>query len=140
MSNIQTRPQPNLDEVIERINAEFKKAESTPFSDHAFEEFQEQVGAYGVELVSESIKRAKRHQAEGVSSSDVRHASQYLVSSPSHKIYQHAGTLGGVLFGAALSQFLSIISAKQYGLDSIIIIFALTLMGTSLITVHMVKD
>jgi len=140
MSNIPTRPQPNLDEVIERINAEFRKVESTPFSEHAFEEFQEQVGTYGVELISESVKRAKRHQAEGVSSSDVRHAGQYLVSSPSHKIYRHAGALGGVLFGAALSNVFSMITTKQYGLDGIIINFALTLIASSLITVHMIKD
>ena len=85
MSNIPTRPQPNLDEVVERINAEFNKVE-TPFSEHAFEEFQEKLRTHAVELISESVKRAKRHQAEGVSSANVRYASQYLVSSPSHRI------------------------------------------------------
>jgi histone H3/H4 len=140
MSNIPARPQPNLDEVIERANAELKKTDSTPFSEHALEKFQEQVRAYTVELIQESVKRAKRHQAEVVSSSDVRHASQYLVSSPSHKIYRHAGTLGGLFFGAALSNVMSMITTRQYGLDGIIITFAFTLIGASLITVHMVKD
>lgn len=140
MSNIPAKPQPNLDKVIERATAELNRTDSTPFSEHALEEFQEQVGAYTVELIKESVKRAKRHQAEGVSSSDVRHASQYLVSSPSHKIYRHAGALGGLLFGAALSNVVSMITTRQYGLDGIIIIFALTLIGTSLITLHMVKD
>jgi hypothetical protein len=50
MSNIPARPQPNLDEVIERANAELKKADSTPFSEQAFKEFEEQVGTYTVEL------------------------------------------------------------------------------------------
>ena len=59
MSNIPTRPQPNLDEVIERINAEFRKVESTPFSEHAFEEFQEQVGTYGVELISDPSRELR---------------------------------------------------------------------------------
>ena len=140
MSNIPTRPQPNLDEIIKRIKTEFEKVERTPFSEHAFAEFEEQVETYAVELINESVKRAKRYQAEGVSSSDVRHASQYLVSSTGHKIYRHAGALGGVLFGTALSQVLSTITTKQYGLDGIIITFALTLIGTSLITVHMFKD
>lgn len=140
MSNIPTRPQPNLDEIIERAHAEIKKAESTPFSEHALEEFRNHAGAYAVELINESVKRAKRHQAEGVSSSDVRHASQYLVASTSHRIYRHAGMLGGVFFGTAVSQVVSTITTKQYGLDGIIIIFALTLIGTSLITVHMIKD
>ena len=140
MSNIPARPQRNLNEVIERANAELNKADSTPFSEHAFKEFEEQVGTYTVELIKESVKRAKRHQAEGVSSSDVRHASQYLVSSPSHKIYRHAGTLGGVFVGTALSQVVSIITTRQYGLDNIILTFALTLIGSSLFTIHMVKD
>ena len=129
MSNIPAKPQPNLDEVIERATAELKKAESTPFSEHALEEFEQQVGTYVVELIQESVKRAKRYQAEGVSSSDVRHASQYLVSSPSHKIYRHAGALGGLFFGAALSQIMSMITTRQYGLDGIVITFALTLIG-----------
>lgn len=110
MSNTPTRPRPNLDEIIERAHAELKKAESTPFSEPALEEFRKQAGAYTVELINESVKRAKRHQAEGVSSSDVRHASQYLVSSTSHRIYRHAGMLGGVFFGTALSQVMSMIA------------------------------
>jgi len=139
MSNIPTRPQPNLDEVVERINAEFNKVE-TPFSEHAFEEFQEKLRTHAVELISESVKRAKRHQAEGVSSANVRYASQYLVSSPSHRIYRHAGMFGGLFIGTVLSHVLSMITTRQYGLDSIIITFALTLIGSSLITLHMIKD
>ena len=140
MSNIPTKPQPNLDKIIERATAELNKADSTPFSEHALEEFQKHVGTYAVELIQESVKRAKRHQAEGVSSSDVRHASQYLVSSTSRRIYRHAGAFGGLFFGTVLSHVVSMIMTKQYGLDGIIITFALTLIGSSLITVHMVKD
>ena len=140
MSNTPIRPQPNLDEVIERIHAELKKAESTPFSEHAFEEFRKQASAYAVELINESVKRAKRHQAEGVLSSDVRHASQYLVSNTSHKIYGHVGALGGLLLGSAVSNILSILTTSQYGLNGILVTFALTLIGGSLITVHGVKD
>ena len=140
MSNIPIKPQPNLDEVVERVHAELKKAESTPFSEHAIEEFREQAGEYAVGLIQESVKRAKRHQAEGVSSSDVRHASQYLVSGTRHKIYGHAGALGGLLLGSAISNILSILTTNQYGLNGIILTFILTLIGGSLFTVHMVKD
>ena len=140
MSNLPEKPQLNLEKVIERVTTELKNADSTPFSGRAFEEFEEQIEAYAVELIKESVKRAKRHQAEGVSSSNVRHASQYLVLSRSHRLYRHAGTLGGLLFGTALSHVLSVITTGQYGLSGIIITFVLTLMGTSLITVHMAKD
>ena len=140
MSNIPIRPQPDLDEITERTHAELKKVESTPFTQHAIEEFKEQVGDYAVELINESVKRAKRHQAEAVSSSDVRHASQYLVSNTRHKIYGHVGALGGLLLGAAISNLLSIITTSQYGLNGIILTFIPTLIGGSLMTVHMVKD
>jgi hypothetical protein len=59
MSNIPARPQPNLDEIIERAHAELKKAESTPFSEPALEEFRKHAGAYAVELINESVKGAK---------------------------------------------------------------------------------
>ena len=139
MSNIPTKPHPNLDEVIERVKTELEKAESTPFSDHAFKEFEEQVGTYAVELIKESVKRAKRHQAEGVSSSDVRYSSQYLVPNTSHKIYRHAGVLGGIFLGATISNILSL-TTSQYGLNGILLTFILTLIGGSFITVHMMKD
>jgi hypothetical protein len=51
----------------------------------------EKKGTLAVELINESLKKAKRHQAEGVSSADVQQASQYLVSNPSHKMFRHAG-------------------------------------------------
>jgi histone H3/H4 len=140
MSNIPEKPQLNLEEVIEHINAELKNASSTPFSESAFLEFKEQITAYAVDLIAESVKRAKRHQAEGVSSSDVRYATQYLVSNTSHRIYRHAGTLAGLLLGAAVSNIVSIITTNQYGLNGVILTFVLTLVGTSLITIHVVKD
>src|SRR5262249_1722532 len=106
----------------------------------AFEQLKEQIGAYAVELINESVKKAQRHQAEGVSSSDVQQASQYLVASTSHRIYRHAGTFGGLLLGTALSNILSMITTNQYGLTGIIVTFILTLVGTFLIAVHIVKD
>src|ERR1044072_5577404 len=127
MSNSPEKPQAKLEEIIERANAKLKKADSTPFSEQAFVEFKEHVEAYAVELITESVKRAKRHQAEGVSSSDVRHASQYLVSRSSHRVYRHAGTVGGLLFGTALSNILSIITTNQYGLHGIILTFVVSL-------------
>ena len=140
MSNLPENPQLNLEEVIAHVNAELKKASNTPFSGQAFEEFKERLKGYAGDLIAESVKRAKRHQAEGVSSSDVRQASQYLVSNTSHRIYRHAGTLAGLLLGTGLSNSLAIITTNQYGLSGVILTFVLSLVGTSLITVHIFKD
>lgn len=139
MSNL-PEPQVNLDKVEERVNAELKNAHSTPFSEQAFLEFQDQIEIYAIEMVRESVKRAKRHQAEGVSSSDVRHASQYLVSNTSHRIYRHAGTLAGLLLGTAFSNTAAIITTSQYGQGGVILTFVLALVGTTFITIHMIKD
>lgn len=140
MTNLPDKTQPSLQKVIELANAELQNADQTPFSPNAFERLKEQIGAYSVELITESVKRARRHQAEGVSSSDVEHASQYLVSSTRHRVYRHAGTFGGLLLGTALSNMLSMITTNQFGLNGIIITFSLTLIGTFLIAVHIVKD
>lgn len=140
MSTLPEKPQLNLEEVIEHINAELRNASSTPFSEQAFEEFKARVKGFAVDLIAESVKRAKRHQAEGVSSSDVRYASQSLVANTSHRFYRHAGTLAGLLLGAALSNIVSIITTNQYGLNGVVLTFVLTLVGTSLITIHVVKD
>ena len=109
MSNVTLKPQYNFQEVIDRANRELQNTSGTPFSEPAFEQLKQQIGTYAVELINESVKKAKRHQAEGVSSSDVQQASQYLVASTSHRIYRHAGSLGGLLLGTALANTLSMI-------------------------------
>jgi len=140
MSNVPIRPPSDLSEIIDRAISELQNTHSLPFSEAAFETLKDHIGAYAVELINESVKKAKRHQAEGVSSSDVQQASQYLVASTSHKIYRHSGTFGGLLFGAALSNMLSMITTSQYGLTGVSVTFFLTFIGTVLITVHIVKD
>lgn len=140
MSNVPVKPQFDLQEVIDRANRELQNTLRTPFSEQAFEQLKEQMGAYAVELINESVRRAKRHQAESVSSSDVQQASQYLVASTSHRIYRHAGTFGGLLLGTTFSNILSMITTNQYGLTGVIVTFILTLIGTFLIAVHIVKD
>ena len=139
MSNV-PRPQYDFLEVIERLSRELQNTYSTPFSEAAFDRLKNQIGAYAVELINESVKKAKRHQAEGVSSSDVQQARQYLVASTSHRIYRHSGTFGGLLLGSAWSNILSMITTSQFGLAGVIVTFILTLIGTFLIAVHIVKD
>jgi histone H3/H4 len=112
MSDVTVKPHFDFEEAIELARRELQKTHSTPFSEQAFRRLEEQIGSYAVELIIESVKRAKRHQAEGVSSADVQQASQYLVSNPSHKIFRHAGTLGGLLFGAALSHIVATTSTQ----------------------------
>ena len=140
MNNVPDRPQFDFQEVIDRASRSLQNAAKIPFSDQAFQELKEQISAYTEELIDESVKKAKQHRAESVSSADVQQAGQYLVASPSHRFYRLVGTFGGLLLGTALSNIASMITTHQYGLTAVVLTFSLTLIGTFFITIHMVKD
>src|SRR5215510_3150190 len=140
MNNAPDKPQFDFQGVIDRVSKEMQNAAKIPFSDQAFEELQGQISAYAVELIRESVKKAKRHRAESVSSADVEQASQYLIARPRHRLHRVAGAFGGLLFGTALSSIVSIVTTNQYGLTLVVITFILTFIGTCFITIHMVKE
>lgn len=141
MNNVPDRPpQFDFQEIIDRASRRLQNAAKVPFSDQAFQELKEQISAYAEELIDESVKKAKQHRAESVSSADVLQAGQYLVARPSHRLYRHAGTFGGLLLGTALSSIVSMTTMNQYGLTVVVVTFVLTFIGTFCITVHMMKD
>jgi histone H3/H4 len=140
MKNVPDKPQFDFQEVIDRASSRLQKAAKIPFSDQAFQELKEQISGYAEELIDESVRKANRHRAESVSSADVQQAGQYLVARPSHRIYKHLGTFGGLLFGTALSSIVSMTTSNQYGLTVVVITFVLTFIGTFFITIHMAKD
>lgn len=140
MNNAPDRPQFDFQEVIDRASRRLQNGAKVPFSDQAFQELKEQISAYTEELIDESVKKAKQHRAESVSSADVQQAGQYLVARPSHRLYRHVGTFGGLLFGTALSSIVSMTTTNQYGLTVVVVKFVLTFIGTFFITIHMAKD
>ena len=77
MGNLPTRLSDELEQIIELADRELKSVDHTPFSPKAFLRLKEKVSEYAVQLVTESVQRARRHQAENVSTSDVEQASQY---------------------------------------------------------------
>jgi histone H3/H4 len=140
MSNLANKPQSDLQQIVDIAERELQGVQHTPFSMNAFIRLREKISEYVVLLITESTKVAQRHQSESVSTSDVERASQYLVSSTSHKIYRHIGTIGGILLGTAASNILAMITTQQYTLTGIIVTFILTLLGAFMIAVHIVKD
>jgi histone H3/H4 len=83
MNNAPDRPQFDFQEVIDRASRRLQNAAQVPFSDQAFQQLKEQISAYAEELIDESVKKAKQHRAESVSSADVQQAGQFLVARPS---------------------------------------------------------
>ena len=129
-----------LQTIIEAAEQELRKAGQTPFTPQAFDNLIDKLREYSVSLIAEAVKIAKRHNSEVVSSTHVEHASEYLTSSTSRKLYRHMGTLGGTLPGIAGSNFLSMFSTNQFSSNGVTITVIATLMGGILTTAHMVKD
>lgn len=140
MSNLIVDPRRELLQIVDLASQELENTEHTPFSPNAFNRLKEKIGEYTVSLITESTKVARRHQSESVSTSDVEHASSYLVSSTGRKMYRHMGTIGGILLGTAASNILAMITTQQFTLAGIIVTFVFTLLGAFMIAVHIVKD
>jgi histone H3/H4 len=129
-----------LQKIIQQADAQLQDIESSPFSPSAFSVLKEKISEYIVELVSESIKVSKRHQADTVSSAHVERASEYLISSTSRRFFRHLGTIGGILFGAALSNIVAMTAAQQYSTAGILLSAGLGIAGAFMVAFHIAKD
>lgn len=130
----------NIRQIIETADRNLQGVDQTPFTETAFLRFKENVSSYISQLFVESIKTARRHHSETVSTSDVDRASQYLVSSSGHKIYKHLGTIGGILLGAGVSNLLSMVTTNQFNLNGIIVTVVLAVIGSFLVALHMARE
>jgi hypothetical protein len=134
------RTQSNLQTLIDDADQNLQNLDSTPFSEPAFDRLKYKISEYIVQLITESIKTSKRRQADNVSTSHVELASQYLVSSTSHKVFKHLGTLGGIFLGAGISNLLSMVTTSQYNITGIAISVILTGVGAFLVAFHIARD
>jgi len=140
MSNLEPGKGNDFQQIIEAAEQELRKANETPFTPRAFDNLTDKITEYSVLLITEAVKIAKRHNSETVSSSHVEHASEYLISNPSRKVYRHMGALGGAFLGVGGSSFASMLSTNQFTPNGVAITFVATLLGGVLTTVHVVKD
>jgi len=140
VSNLPTSKLGGIQQIIEAAERELQQIDHTPFSSNAFTRLKEKVSEYAIQLITESIKTAKRHQADNVSTANVEQASHYLVSTTSRKFYRHLGTIGGILLGTAVSNVVSMVTTNQYNLNGVIITVVFTLVGAAMVAAHIVKD
>jgi histone H3/H4 len=140
MSNLAPRPPSELQQIIDTAEQELRNTGHTPFTPHAFNHLKEKICQYAVELIVESVKVAKRHKSETVSTTHVEHASEYLISSASQKLYRHMGTIGGILLGIAGSTFLSMYTTGQSTPSAVAVVVITTLVGAILTAANMFKE
>lgn len=133
-------PTEDLQRIIETADAQLQHLNPSPFSPAAFTRLKDKISEYIVQLVSESIKISKRHQADTVSAAHVERAGEYLISSTTRRLFRHVGTMGGVLLGAALSNFLSMATTDVYTPRGIFISAGLAIAGSFMVALHFGKD
>lgn len=112
-----------------------------PFTKKAFAKFKERVGVYISALYIESLKTAKRHQADNISEIHVDTASEYLIKNNRSKVSKLLGILGGTFLGATISNLLAMTALNQtYNTIGIITTIFLGIVGSFLIGINLMKE
>jgi histone H3/H4 len=140
MSDLPVRPTGDLERIINIAESQLQQIDHTPFSPKAFERLKEKVGEYAAQLVTESVRVARRRESDTVSTKNVEQASQYLVSSTGSKFYRNIGTLGGILLGAGLSTFLSMVAVGLFTTTAVLVALTLTVFGMFMVALQIAKD
>jgi len=111
-----------------------------PFSAQAFHLLKLKVADYVRSLIMESSKISRRRRADVISAAHVEQASDYLVTSSSRRWFRHVGTIGGILLGASLSNFLAMTTGNQYSATGVTISVLLAVIGAFGVALHIGKE
>lgn len=129
-----------LAQVRQAAESALESIDPSPFSPSAFAALKEKIAEYIVNLVTESIKISRRHQADTVSANHVQRATEYLISVTSRRFFRHLGTLGGLLLGASLSNILSMAGTGNYTSIGVALSAGFGITGSFLIALHIGKE
>jgi len=139
-------PHDPASDAVQVAFSQLSHLEPSPFSPKAFEALKEKVADYVRNLVAESMKMAKRHDADTISPMYVEDANRLLISSAGRRWFRHLGTVGGVLLGAALSNLLAMTTTTtttttaQYSKAAILVTTGLGILGAFMVAIHIAKD
>ncbi len=111
-----------------------------PFSAHAYEVLRTTIVEYVSDLVTESARIARRVRADDISAAHVQRAAEHLASTTRGRFYRHIGTIGGIMFGGALSNILSMTLENRYGPAGILITTGIAIIGAALVATHLAND
>jgi hypothetical protein len=134
-------PEDDLLRAIRRAEENQRSAGSIPFTPPAYDELNRRIADYIGELVDESIRVARRrHSPDIVSTSDVERASDHLGLRSRNRRAQIIGSLGSLLFGAALGNALQFAGAPQIAAESALLTFGLGAVGAAMTMLGFVWD
>ncbi|NIO04600.1 MAG: hypothetical protein GTN74_08290 [Proteobacteria bacterium] len=119
--------------IIQETDARLEEVEYPRFSLPASSLLKKKVKEHIHQLVSESVRVSKRHQADTVSAADVEHANGYLLYSTSRPFFRRIGMLGGILLGVSLTNTGEMIVSGCYSHEGILVWVICGIIGTFLI-------
>lgn len=128
------------DLIIQEAERQIAQVDPGPFSPKAFHSLKMKVSAYVRSLIMESAKISQRRGDDVISAAHVEQASEYLISSSSQRWVRHIGTIGGILLGASLSNFLSMTTTGQYSATGVIFSAVLAVVGAFGVAFHIGRD
>ena len=134
------KSQQDIPEIKQIADNAINQIDQTTFSPSAFATLKDKIREYIENLVNESVKISRRHQADTVSSAHVQRAAEYLVAITSRRFLRHLGTVGGIILGASLSNILSMVGNDSFTSLGVLVSVALLIAGASMITLHIGKD
>jgi len=123
-----------------RVGDLLERPDGLPFSASAVEELKARFESHVIELVSESGRIARRQQADVISSAYVRQAGDRLVARKGQRWLALAGSVGGVLFGAALPSLLDAAAGKPMPPIQVVGSAVLGMLGVLLFAVQFFRE
>lgn len=115
--------------------------EKSPFSDKAFNSLKKEIRNYIADLISESLRIARRNKSDNIDSAHVEQASAHLVSKKRSKINFMIGTFGGIMLGATLSNYLDHFVFNQPSTPNALIASSVVgMIGVMLLTISILRD
>jgi len=130
----------DLQRAMSEAERKLDEVDIVSFSPAAVSMLKGKIEQFIVDLFDESIRIAKRRQADTVSWSHVKRASDNLVSLSRARAEDQLGTLGGTLLGAGVSAMVLLIIGGSATVSGIGTALVASLAGAGLIAYTLARE
>lgn len=132
---------PDLLQIVRDAEAQLAGAATGPFSEPAFAALKKHINQYIAELISESLKVARRNRSQdAVAETHVEQASDHLIAHTSGRLSRLLGFFGGVCLGGAISGLLSMAAAGTYPAIGVVITAVFAILGAFMSGSYFARD
>jgi hypothetical protein len=118
----------------------FREVEPASFSHEGFLRLKERIDEFGAELVSESTRVSKRHQADSVSPAYVDRAAEHLALGKPCTWRRLLGGLGGLVLGVGFASAGSMIQQNSYSTRGVLLSLVCIILGLPAFMYHVMKE